>query len=229
MEPSEKIWVVIAAYNEAPVIAQVLQGLAPYGYHIVVVDDGSSDQTSIAASEYPVTVLRHAVNLGQGAALQTGMAYALQFPQAEYIVTFDADGQHHPDDIARMIAVLQSSNAQVALGSRFLSGGKAENIHSSKRWILSLATWFTRRSTGLKLTDTHNGLRVFTRTAAEQIQITQNGMAHASEILSIIAKKQMTYCEVPVTIVYTDYSRMKGQSILNGVNILWELLMEKFK
>ena len=175
-----------------------------------------------------MTVVRHAVNLGQGAALQTGIQYALEHG-AEFIATFDADGQHNPADIEKMVSACREGGYAVALGTRFAAGGEARNINFKKRWLLRAAIWLTRWMTGLKVTDTHNGLRVFTRKAAEQIQIKQNGMAHASELLNQIASKKLSYIEVPVTIVYTPYSLQKGQSMWNGINILWELLTGKMK
>jgi glycosyltransferase involved in cell wall biosynthesis len=204
-------------------IGQVLADLLQYSYHILVVDDGSTDQTLEAALRYPVTVLRHVTNLGQGAALQTGIRYALSSPEARLIVTFDADGQHRASDLPRLLKTCLEGHYDVVLGSRFIESGQALNMPPAKRIVLKLAIWFTRLNTGLKLTDTHNGLRVMTAEAARKIQITQNGMAHASEILAQIAAKKLRFCEVPVTISYSDYSMQKGQSLLNIINILWDM------
>lgn len=204
-------------------IGQVLADLLQYSYRVVVVDDGSTDQTMQAALQYPVTVLRHVTNLGQGAALQTGMRYALSFPGTRVIVTFDADGQHRASDLPRLLATCIEGQYDVVLGSRFIESGQALNMPPDKRIVLKLAIWFTRVNTGLKLTDTHNGLRVMTAEAARKIQITQNGMAHASEILAQIAAKKLRFCEVPVIISYSDYSMQKGQSLLNIINILWDM------
>jgi len=220
--------VVIPAYNEAPAIGRVLSELCPLACRIIVVDDGSSDQTLEVAAQFPVAILRHSTNLGQGAALQTGITYALRDPAVEIIVTFDSDGQHDPAAIADLEAALRSGY-DVALGSRFMPGGAAQNIPWLKRAVLWLAVRITRRMTGMSLTDTHNGLRAFTRAAASKICIRQNGMAHASEILSQVALYGMRYCEVPVNIHYTDYSLHKGQSIWNSVNILWDILGGKIR
>lgn len=225
---NERVWVVVAAFNEARVIGNVLRDLNQYPYQVVVVDDGSSDGTDKVALEHAVTVLVHGVNLGQGAALQTGITFALR-AGAEYIVTFDADGQHCAEEIEKMLERCEKGGYAVALGTRFGEGGAAVNITWRKNLALRIAIVMTRWMTGLKVTDTHNGLRVFSRYAAEQIRITQNGMAHASEILSQIAARRLSYIEVPVTITYTEYSRKKGQSLWNGVNILWELLTGRMK
>ncbi len=204
-------------------IGQVLADLLQYPYHILVVDDGSTDQTMQAALLYPVTVLRHVTNLGQGAALQTGIRYALSFPETRLLVTFDADGQHHASDLPRMLETCLEGHYDVVLGSRFMETGQALNMPVMKRIVLKLAIWFTRVNTGLRLSDTHNGLRVITAKAAHKIQITQNGMAHASEILAQMADHKMHYCEVPVTVSYSAYSLQKGQSLLNIINILWDM------
>lgn len=225
---STHIAVVIPAYNEAPAIGQVLAELCPLGYSVILVDDGSRDATLEVARQFPVTILHHATNLGQGAALQTGITFALQDPAIQIIVTFDADGQHDPASIAGLEAAL-NNGFDVALGSRFIQGGQAQNIPWLKKTVLALAIYITRRMTGLNLTDTHNGLRAFTRPAAARIHIRQNGMAHASEILSQVALYHLRYCEVPVAIQYTQYSLHKGQSILNGINILWEILGGKIR
>ncbi len=223
IDPASQVWVVIPAHNEENIVGQVLSDLGPYGYHIAVVDDGSTDQTSAAALRYPVTVLRHITNLGQGAALQTGIRYALSFPETRFIATFDADGQHHACDLPAMLEACKKGRYDVVLGSRFMKEGQAVNMPTAKKIVLKLAIWFTRINTGLRLSDTHNGLRVMTAEAAGKIRIHQNGMAHASEILSQIAAYKMRFCEIPVTVTYTDYSLQKGQSILNLVNILWDM------
>jgi len=221
--PSSQVWIIIPAHNEEKMIGQVLADLLPYSYHILVVDDGSTDQTLQAALQYPVTVLRHVTNLGQGAALQTGIRYALSSPETRLIVTFDADGQHRASDLPRLLKTCLEGHYDVVLGSRFIESGQALNMPQAKRIVLKLAIWFTRLNTGLKLTDTHNGLRVMTAEAARKIQITQNGMAHASELLAQIAAKKLRFCEVPVIISYSDYSMQKGQSLLNIINILWDM------
>jgi polyprenyl-phospho-N-acetylgalactosaminyl synthase len=223
------IWVVIPAYNEEKVIARVLSDLMQQPYQVVVVDDGSTDHTVAKVLEFPVILLRHAANLGQGAALQTGLSYALRQTEMRYIVTFDADGQHHPEDIARLVGALEDGPVEVALGSRFMAGGQAIKIRRLKWVVLKLAIFFMRMVTGLALTDTHNGLRAFTREAAQRIHISQNGMAHASEILSQIAEQKMKYVEVPVKISYDAYSISKGQSVWNSINIFWEIITRKMR
>jgi glycosyltransferase involved in cell wall biosynthesis len=219
------IWVVIPAYNEAGRIDAVLEKLAMRRVSVVVVDDGSRDNTAaVALAHRGVWVLRHIVNLGQGAALQTGIDFALQ-NGAEIVVTFDADGQHDAADLDRLIEPILTGKADVALGSRFL--GKAEGIPWSRRLLLRAAVWFTRWHSGLRVSDTHNGLRALSRHAASRIRITQNRMAHASEILDQIRSHHLRFVEVPVTIRYTAATLAKGQSSWNALRIVGQLLMGK--
>ena len=218
------IWVVVTAYNESSVISEVVKGIRQGGYSVVVVDDASSDDTGDRALSAGARVLRHPINLGQGAALQTGIAFALR-NEAQYIVTFDGDGQHRPEDIASLTDALMQHQADFALGSRFL--GNALDLPRLRRAILRLAVVFTRLTTGLKVTDAHNGLRAMTRRGASYIRLRQNRMAHASEILDQIARSKLAYVEVPVTIVYTAYSLQKGQRISNSVSILIDLLTRR--
>lgn len=217
------VWIVIPAYNEAQILGQVLGELLDCNpsYNVVVVDDGSSDETAAVAGTFPVHVLSHPINVGQGAALATGIEYALG-EKAKVVVTFDADGQMSPQDIGPLVNEVQHGGIDVALGSRFLTS-PAEGISRMRRITLKLATELTKLTTGLKITDTHNGIRAFKADALEKIVITQNRMAHSSEILSQISRNKLTYREVPVTIRYTAYSKTKGQSIFNSINILFEL------
>ena len=219
-----KVHVVIPAYNEGPVISRVVSDVRRAGYTVVVIDDGSSDATADRARAAGAVVIAHPFNLGQGAALQTGIDYALA-QAAECIVTFDADGQHRVSDVACLTEALLRERADFALGSRFL--GRAPNLPRLRRLLLQAATTFTRLTTGLQLTDTHNGLRAMTRTGAAAIRLRQNRMAHASEFLGQIAGSGLRYVEQPVTIEYSAYSLAKGQNIGDAVLILLDLFARR--
>jgi len=221
-----RLWVVIPAFNETDVIRDVVKGVRAFYPDVVVVDDCSADDTVEMALHAGATVIRHPINLGQGAALQTGIRYALG-RGAQYIVTFDADGQHRPDDINVLVDTHLRTGADIVLGSRFL--GQSENIPWLRKMLLRLAIIFTRVESGLKLTDAHNGLRMLTRRAAEGIRIRQNRMAHASEIIHQIARLKLTIAEAPVTIVYTEYSLRKGQRLSNAISILADLFVARLK
>lgn len=215
------VWVVVPCYDEGDRLHDVLAQLVSYGHSVVVVDDGSAAPVKDVERHHGVQLLRHCVNLGQGAAIQTGIDYALAHG-AQYIVTFDSDGQHLASDINAMLAPLRAGRAQVTLGTRFGCGGRAEGIPKTRALVLKAAISFTRGTTGLRITDTHNGLRAFTGAAASRLRITQNRMAHASQILSEIARLELEYAEVPVTIRYSAESLAKGQRMSNAFNILWE-------
>jgi len=218
------VWVVIAAYNEGQVISDVIAGLRQTPHRIVVVDDGSADATADRAQIAGATVVRHPINLGQGASLQTGIEFALA-NGAEFIVTFDADGQHRTTDIAVMLEALRRNRADFALGSRFL--GTELHVPALRRLVLRAATWFTRVTTGLRVSDAHNGLRAMTRRGAGVIRLRQNRMAHASEILDQIASSGLNYVEVPVTIDYSRYSMAKGQRSSELLIILLDLFARR--
>jgi glycosyltransferase involved in cell wall biosynthesis len=216
------LWVVVPALNEASVIGGVVRSVRDRCPNVVVVDDGSDDTTEAEALAARAVVLRHVINLGQGAALQTGIEYALR-RGATCIATFDADGQHHADDLVRMVAALRSQDLDVVLGSRFL--GRTENMPPGRRLVLHAAVVLTRLTTGIKLTDAHNGLRVMTATTARRLRIVQDQMAHASELVSQIGRLGLRVGEVPVTVSYTRYSIHKGQRLTHGVRILADLVV----
>jgi polyprenyl-phospho-N-acetylgalactosaminyl synthase len=220
----ERLWVVIAAYNEQKRIGPVLDGLLKAVNNIVVVDDGSRDDTANEVQKRPVWLVRHAVNLGQGAALQTGISFALS-RLADYIVTFDADGQHSVADLPVLLQKLGEAGADFALGSRFL--GDAQGIPASRRLMLRAAVLFTRALSGVALTDAHNGLRAMTRKGAQRIHLTMNRMEHASEIIDQIAGSGLKYVEVPVHIQYTADSLAKGQRTSAALRLGIKLLVER--
>ena len=217
-------WLVIPLYNEAQVVREVIEQARETFSNIVCIDDGSRDNSVAEALAGGAVVVQHPMNLGQGAALQTGIEFALAQPGAEYFVTFDSDGQHRTEDAANMVNRLRNESLDIVVGSRFLDG--RTNPGALKKLVLRAAILFERVSTGVKLTDAHNGLRALNRTAASSIKITQNRMAHASEIVALIGSLKLRYAEEPVHVIYTDYSRSKGQSLWNSVNILSELFIK---
>jgi len=212
--------VVVAAYNEAAAIGEVLTSLGERFAQVVVVDDGSTDPTAVVAQRHGARVVRHPVNLGQGAALQTGLAYATAHLAPRWLVTFDADGQHHPSDAEAMLRAARQSEVQVVLGSRFLGHTDAG---IGRRTMLRAAARFSALTTGLDITDAHNGLRVLRADVAAELELRLHGMSHASEVLSTIAASGWSWTEHPVTITYSDYSRAKGQRGYNALNIVFEL------
>lgn len=221
----DRAWIVMPAWREGKVVRGVVEHLHSVCPRIVVVDDGSGDATAQEALAGGAIVLTHVVNLGQGAALQTGIDFALR-QGAEYIFTFDADGQHSPDSLAIMARIMCAHEADVVLGSRWL--GSAEAIPVLRKIMLRAAVIFTRYQAGLKLTDTHNGLRLFTRQAASKIRITQPRMAHASELLEQINTLKLPYAEAPVKVRYTEYSLQKGQKISGMFRVLLDIFYARW-
>lgn len=220
----KSVFFVIPAYNEAESVGTVVRRVRERYPQVVVVDDGSRDQTAAAAAEAGATVLRHLLNRGQGAALKTGIDYALS-RGADVIVTFDSDGQHRLEDVDALIAPVLAGECDAALGSRFLRNDSA--VPFGRKLTLKLGVLFTRLVSGIQVTDTHNGLRALSRRAAQQLQIRQDRMAHASEILDEIARLKIRYTEVPTRILYTEYSRQKGQRSSAALRILWDFLIGK--
>jgi glycosyltransferase involved in cell wall biosynthesis len=224
---NEDVWLVVPLYNEAAVIADVVREARAVFPNIVCVDDGSRDASADLAEQAGAAVVRHPVNLGPGAALQTGFEYALGDPTMRYVVTYDADGQHQIRDVEVMLDRIREGDVRVVFGSRFLD--ERTEASAGKRLVLRAAVAYTNATTGTRLTDAHNGLRVLHRDVVEQLDITQNRMAHASEIVAQIGSMRfdgakVAYAEEPVHILYTDYSKAKGQSLWNAVNILAELI-----
>jgi len=217
-------WIVIPAFNEEKKIAEVIDSLRKEGYtRIIVVDDGSEDLTYSKAKSPGVTTLKHAINRGQGAALKTGIEYALE-QGAEIIVTFDSDGQHSAEDIKRLIQPIEEGKADMVLGSRFLN--KESNVPVVRKIFLKGGALIFRLMYGVRLTDSHNGLRAFSRKAAQTIRLTQDKMEHASEIIEEIGRRKLKYLEVPVTIKYTSYSLEKGQKTSNAFKIIFKMILK---
>ncbi len=224
--PHSKIFVVVPAFNEGSVIRATLKPLVALGYSVVAADDGSRDNTWRQLAGLGVHRLRHPFNLGQGAALQTAVSYALK-QGASFIVHFDADGQHTPEDIAGMLEPLIAGKADVALGSRFLRKDDWQSVPPSRRLLLKGAVFVNWLLTGLWLSDAHNGARAFTRRAAQQVVLRENGFAHASEILQQIRTHKLRFVERPTRIRYTKYSRLKGQPIWNAFDIFVDLVIRR--
>ena len=219
----DDVWVVIPLYNEGEVIGDVVRGARATFPHVVCVDDGSSDDGARRAELAGAVVVRHPVNLGQGAALQTGFEYALGVPEMRWVVTYDADGQHQVDDVVAMLEMAHADDLDVVFGSRFLDDRTEAGF--LKGLVLKAAVGYTNLTTHTRLTDAHNGLRVMSRDVVARVEITQNRMAHASELVQQIGALGIRYGESPVHILYTDYSRSKGQSLWNAVNILADLIL----
>ncbi len=211
---------VIPAYNEAANIGRVLEKVIPLVDEVIVVDDFSKDETSVIAQQYPVVVIRHPINRGQGAALQTGNEYALN-NGADIVVHFDADDQFEAVEIKDIIAPILAGEAEAVFGSRFL--GSANFPFLKRRVIMPLARGINRLF-GIKTSDPQSGFRALSCKAWQQINIENRGMAHCSEILYKTVKTGLPLKEVPIHVTYHQF----GQSLGGGFKIIKDLLIHKF-
>ncbi|MEB3982703.1 glycosyltransferase family 2 protein [Mycobacterium sp. 663a-19] len=218
------VWIVIPAFNEAAVIGEVIADVRSVFDHVVCVDDGSTDGTGEIARRAGAHLVRHPINLGQGAAIQTGVEYARKQPGARVFATFDADGQHRVKDVAAMVERLCAGDVDVVIGTRFAAphGSRPPLV---KRIVLRTAARLSRRGRRLGLTDTNNGLRVFNKKVADGLNLTMSGMSHANEFVMLIVENHWRVAELPVEVLYTEYSKSKGQPLLNGVNIIFDGLL----
>ena len=219
-------WLVIPCFNEGQVIFDVIANARETFPNIVAVNDGSRDNSAEAIHAAGAHLVNHPVNLGQGAAIQTGVEYARAQAGAQYFVTFDADGQHQVKDVVAMVIRLRTEPVDIIVGTRF-AGQDNSQVPWIKRMVLKTVVMLSPRTKRLGLSDAHNGLRAFNRKVAEEMDIRMNGMSHASEIVAMIDNHGWRVAEQPVDILYTEYSMSKGQSLINGVNILADGLMAR--
>lgn len=223
-ETKPKIIVVIPVFNEEAVVGEVLRDIRGAGYpDIVVVDDGSTDRTyQVAGGIEGVVVLRHFLNRGKGAAMKTGIEAAKRL-NADVVVTLDGDGQHDPQDIARMVQAVVEGN-DVVLGTRVMAPG------SMPPWkILANKTgnFFTWLIHGLWVTDSQSGFRAFSRRAIQSIETSTDRYEYDSEVVREIHRHKLRYVELPIAVRYTAYSQTKAarQNLGNGVKTLFRMFL----
>ncbi|MCR4278702.1 MAG: glycosyltransferase family 2 protein [bacterium] len=223
-----RVFAVIPAFFEKTRIFETIQSVRPFVDRIIVVDDGSEDGTAEIAEQSGVIVFRHIVNRGQGAALRTGTEGAIHLG-ATHIVHIDADGQHDPVSIARLLSPLEAGSADVVFGSRFL-GEDAVGMPKSRKALLHLARAFNSLVVGVprQVTDPQSGFRAMTVHAAQQVQFSQDRMAHCSEILRNVTRSNLRWCEVPARVVYSEESLKKGQKPWDAFHIVWQLFLGVF-
>ncbi len=223
-----RIFCIIPALNEEKYLSEVVAKVKPSVEEVVVVDDGSTDRTAELARLAGATVLRHSINSGQGASLETGNQYALR-NGAEIIFHFDADGQFSVADIPEVLAPLLAGEAEAVLGSRFL--GKESNMPAfKKKVIMPIARLVNRWLLGVRLTDPQSGFRALTAAAWRKIPIEQKGMAHNSEILYKIVKNKIIIKEVPIKVTYhrTGQGLFGGRGMgAGGIRIVKDIILAK--
>jgi len=221
---------IIPAYNEWSVIAETIQTVIDAWFtNILVINDGSNDDSRNILKMFwsKILVLSHYKNRGQWASLETWFEYMRRFQWWNgYVITFDSDGQHDIADVERF-RQYKDESIDILLWSRFLSESQT-NVSFKKKMVLKLGIIFTFFLSNIKLSDTHNGYRYMKLSSLNDISITIDGMGHASEIIDIIATKKLRYREVPVNIIYSEYSISKGQKISNSWNVLTRFIWTKF-
>ena len=217
--------VLIPAKDEALTIGQVVSTLKAQGFTVVCIDDGSLDNTFDLATKAGAIGLRHLINRGQGAAIRTGIRFIItNLSEIKFLITFDADGQHDVNDAINIEEKLSKGEANLILGSRFLQVETKAKVPKIKRSILGIFITIRSLNKKFKLTDLHNGIRGMSMEIASLLEIKEDGYAHADEITKMIYHPRTVYCEIPVSIVYTDYSRRKGQPLSNGLVMLVDKL-----
>lgn len=211
--------VLIPAYNERSNILIITKALKKYFKNLLVINDGSSDDTSILLKRNNIPIIDHYVNLGQGAALETGLEIFIRNPKFKYVITFDADGQHRPNDAYEMLKLAKEKKLKAVIGTRFKLKIALKEIPFFKRMTLNLAKIYERFFYGIKLTDAHNGLRVLEKDLVKNfiLPIRNSDMNHATEISSKICNSSLKFIEYPVII---KYGGKKSQNPLNAINIL---------
>jgi len=224
MIDKSKVCVIVPIFNEEKVVLDTLSELICDNYQVLAIDDGSTDSSFEKIKTLECWTIQHPQNFGQGAAIQTGMSFASLNPHLEYFVTFDSDGQHQVSDIEKVLSPVVNNDADIVFGTRFQDNLTEFNF--AKKIILKLAVKYTQLSTGIPLSDTHNGFRAFNRTTLETIELNFPGMTHASEFVEKAGRGNLRIKEVPVHILYTKYSKRKGQSLWNAVNILTDLFLK---
>lgn len=222
---------IVRVYNEETVIQETLNNILQAGYkNILVINDGSIDNSKNILNSFwdKIVLVNHLKNRGAWAALETGFEYIRRFGHTQYICTFDIDWQHQLKDLENfLVEFRKDKDLEVVLWSRFIKKTQT-NVTLLRKSILKLGIIFTFFISNIKLTDSHNGYRVFTLDTIKQLKLTIDDMSYASELIDIIARKKLKYKEIPVDIIYTDYSKSKWQKSINALNIAFKTIWYKF-
>ncbi len=214
----EHVYIIIPAKDEEKRIGKVIHNTLSLGYqNIVVVNDGSSDNTASIAKAYGVTVLNHPINLGPGAATQTGITYALS-QNAKYMITMDADEQHSPSDIESLCYTIENENVDVVIGSRFLN--KNNKIPITRIFYNKVGNVISYMVTGIYVTDSQSGMKAFSADFASKSSLKFNGFEFCIEIIRNIHTHKAKYTEIPIKVMYSKETLSKGQSIFSGFQML---------
>ncbi len=216
------VYVIVPAFNEQNVIKDIINNLLKDFSNVIVINDGSNDKTLETINDLDIKILNHEINLGVGAAVQTGFDYVSNIPDAKAVITFDADGQHLVDDAVAMAKEILICDEGIIFGTRFPKHSK--NIPMVKRIVLKLIAKITDLVTGVSLSDAHNGLKAYKVSIIKELELQFSSYSYESELITQVAKKKIDYKEMSTDIKYTSYSIKKGQKLLNGLLIIEDLL-----
>ncbi len=221
----DAFYIVVPAFNEGVRIRRVIRSIKESGYNnIIVIDDGSTDDTAQIAQQNGAVIRRHPLNLGPGASTQTGIEYALS-KRAQYIITMDADGQHRSEDLDRLAQKLVEEDLDVVIGSRFI--GQANRIPFWRKQFNKVGNFFTFLLSGLYVSDSQSGLKAMSRSFAERLNIEHNGFEFCTEIIQKINAFNADFAEIPVSVRYTRDTMSKGQNFYNGLKMLFNLFKKR--
>lgn len=222
MKNLDNVYLIIPLFNESKVLDKVIDEVQGAFKNIIVVDDGSTDNSHDLLLKKDIILIKHPINLGVGAAITTGFEHVKKIENAFAVITFDADGQHSIDDAKEFAKTILDCEEEIIFGSRFL--GNEKNIPFIKRCVLKTATFITNIITGTKLSDTHNGLKAIKKSCIQKLDLDINGYAYESQFIYQVSKRRISYRELSTNTIYTAYSMSKGQSLRNGFIIIEDLI-----
>ncbi len=223
----DNVYILIPVFNEEKQIKNVISDLRKTFKNIIAVNDGSTDSSGEILQSLDIITLNHTINLGQGAAISTGFKYIQKLDNAHAVITFDADGQHSCDDAIAFAEEIQKCDEEIIFGSRFIDN--KSNIPLIKKIVLSIVVMFTNTLSKINLTDAHNGFKAIKKTCLEKLDIDIDGFGFESQIIHQVSLKGILYKEMPTHTKYTNYSRNKGQKLINGLIILEDLFKSRSK
>lgn len=217
-----KICAVIPAYNEEENIANVVRKTKEHVDSVIVVDDGSKDDTAHIAEMVGATVVSHLVNMGKGFALETGIEKALE-DGSDILVTIDADNQHDPEDIPKLSNILINENLDIVFGSRSLDGDMPIILKFGNWWLCKSAQLLF----GTNVTDSQSGFKAFRRDAYEKLKWTSSHYSVDSEIIMNTGRNKLRHKQIPIKTLY--HCNHKGTTVIDGIRIFLNMLLWRFK
>jgi glycosyltransferase involved in cell wall biosynthesis len=220
-----KIFVAIPCLNEERFIGDIVQRARKYVDKVIVIDDGSADNTSVVARDAGAEVIKHQVSLGAGAATSSGFK-AAKAQGADILVTIDGDGQHNPDEIPRLIQPIIEGKADFVIGSRFM--GVSSNMQRYRKFGIDVITGLFNMGAKTGITDSQSGFRAHSRKLLETVEINENGFAFSIEVLAKARKKGLAMVAVPISCIYHNEGSSMNP-LLHGLKVVWGVIQFRIK